>query len=450
MRGFFRELKMNIAIYPRKSKKDDNSESMEQQIDDCKKYINKTYHNANIIVYSGDYAITGHSTAKRKDFQRMMDDVRAGRINAVVIMRYDRIARNMRDFCNLYHDMESAGCNLISVSQQIDTSTPYGKNFMYQMANMAELEWAVISERYKDTAAYKIREGKAYTGRVPIGFKIEKIDGVKKVVHDNEEQTRAIFDYLLATKSKRGTVLWVRENLISDFTRHKLDSMINSDLYIGKVRENENFCEPYFTKEQMEEIRSVNQIKYAPSGHIYLFSGLFRCPICGRKMASFYSIDRKTKKHRQYQRCWFGGNEKLHKTKLVSEAKTEKYLLENLDAALKNRGVKTNKKLYVLRKTKAPAMLIECCFVDDKDDVALYDYKSMASAIVYGITGQQYIEPSNNTSDDDAATSGSETSVGDKDSIYRVQVGAYRNKANAISLQEKLKSAGFDAAIVKA
>ena len=116
----------------------------------------------------------------------------------------------------------------------------------------------------------------------------------------------------------------------------------------------------------------------------------------------------------------------------------------------KNRGVKINKKLYVLNHTKAPAMLIECCFVDDKDDVALYDFKSMASAIVYGITGQQYIEPSNNTSDDDAATSGSETSVGDKDSIYRVQVGAYRNKANAIALQEKLKSAGFDAAIVKA
>ena len=42
---------MNIAIYPRKSKKDDNSESMEQQIDDCKKYINKTYPNANIIVF---------------------------------------------------------------------------------------------------------------------------------------------------------------------------------------------------------------------------------------------------------------------------------------------------------------------------------------------------------------------------------------------------------------
>ena len=51
----------------------------------------------------------------------------------------------------------------------------------------------------------------------------------------------------------------------------------------------------------------------------------------------------------------------------------------------KNRGVKVRKDLYYLRKTSAPAMLIECCFVDDKDDVKLYDYKKMAEAIVKGI-----------------------------------------------------------------
>ena len=126
-----------------------------------------------------------------------------------------------------------------------------------------------------------------------------------------------------------------------------------------------------------------------------------------------------------------------------SKAKPFAEKIVNAIAALgfKNRGVKINKKLYVLNHTKAPAMLIECCFVDDKDDVVLYDYKSIATAIVYGITGQQYIEPSNNTSDDAASTSESETSVGDKDSIYRVQVGAYRNKANATTLQEKLKAA---------
>lgn len=51
----------------------------------------------------------------------------------------------------------------------------------------------------------------------------------------------------------------------------------------------------------------------------------------------------------------------------------------------KNRGVKIRTDLYVLRRTNSPAMLIECCFVNDKDDVELYDYKKMAAAIVAGI-----------------------------------------------------------------
>ena len=54
----------------------------------------------------------------------------------------------------------------------------------------------------------------------------------------------------------------------------------------------------------------------------------------------------------------------------------------------RNRGVKERTSLYVLRLTKAPAMLIECCFVDDPEDVALYNADRMAAAIVAGITGQ--------------------------------------------------------------
>lgn len=74
----------------------------------------------------------------------------------------------------------------------------------------------------------------------------------------------------------------------------------------------------------------------------------------------------------------------------------------------------------------------------------------MAEAIVYGITGQKYEEPVDNSTDDDAYLSGSETSIGDAKAIYRVQVGAYAVKANAEAMQKKLKAAGFDAAIVKA
>ena len=53
----------------------------------------------------------------------------------------------------------------------------------------------------------------------------------------------------------------------------------------------------------------------------------------------------------------------------------------------RNRGVKENPNFYVLKHTKAFALLIECCFVDDPDDVALYDADKMANAIVAGIVG---------------------------------------------------------------
>lgn len=113
--------------------------------------------------------------------------------------------------------------------------------------------------------------------------------------------------------------------------------------------------------------------------------------------------------------------------------------IASLGFKLRDDAVKDNVKnasyLYVLKHTKAPAMLIECCFVDDKDDVALYDYKSMAEAIVYGITGEKCNEPAEK--EEEVKT------------LYRVQVGAYSLKENAEAMQKRIKEAGFDAIIVK-
>ena len=100
----------------------------------------------------------------------------------------------------------------------------------------------------------------------------------------------------------------------------------------------------------------------------------------------------------------------------------------------KNRGIKIRDGLYFLRNTKSPAMLIECCFVDDGDDAALYDYKKMAAAIVQGITGVKV----NDTKTDQKQTQ----------KIYKVQVGAYSTRDAAQNVIDKLKKAGFDGAIV--
>lgn len=58
------------------------------------------------------------------------------------------------------------------------------------------------------------------------------------------------------------------------------------------------------------------------------------------------------------------------------------------ELGFRNRGVKVRKDLYFLNSTKAEAVLIECCFVDDKDDIELYDATKMAQAIVKGITNK--------------------------------------------------------------
>lgn len=92
-----------------------------------------------------------------------------------------------------------------------------------------------------------------------------------------------------------------------------------------------------------------------------------------------------------------------------------------------NRGVKTSDKLYVLKNTKAPAMLIECCFVDDLDDFELYKPEEMANAIVKGLTGEVVVEVPEETTDE----------------LYYVVVGAYKSKENAEKFAKHLAENGY-------
>lgn len=72
-----------------------------------------------------------------------------------------------------------------------------------------------------------------------------------------------------------------------------------------------------------------------------------------------------------------------------AKAAAERTVKEIASLGFKNRGIKTRPDLYVLKHTKAPAMLIESCFVDDKDDAKLFNAKKIAQAIAKGITGKE-------------------------------------------------------------
>lgn len=119
----------------------------------------------------------------------------------------------------------------------------------------------------------------------------------------------------------------------------------------------------------------------------------------------------------------------------------------------KNRGLKVNKKLGFLRRTNAPAMLIECCFVSSEKDVCLYNPHEMAAAIVYGITGTRCIcEPRAEAEAKNDELDVSSEKI-DESKIYRVSVldqkGAFHNAENAHNLLVALETAGFKAIITE-
>ena len=101
----------------------------------------------------------------------------------------------------------------------------------------------------------------------------------------------------------------------------------------------------------------------------------------------------------------------------------------------KNRGNKKRTDLGFLNRTVAKAILVECCFVDDYDDVKLYNYKTIALAIAEGIHGSSITESTTSTS-----TTSSNT-------YYRVVAGSYIKRENAETTVNELKKKGYDAFI---
>lgn len=374
------------AIYVRKSKVNDNSDSMETQVQMCTDYLNQQFPGCIIKIYDKDYGITGHSIKKRKDFQRMMDDVRNKIVNIVAIQRYDRIARNTRDFCNIYHDMEEVGCELVSVSQRIDTSTPYGKKFMYDLASTAELEWALNSERHKDTNKYARLNKKCALSpyALPFGIKAEIREGKRVAVIDTEVEhiVRDAIDYYRKSESKNATTRYINEKYGLNKSHSFMDTLIKSDFYHGSYREVDGYCEAYMTKEEHEELRKISKRyvrHYSSDRNYFIFSGLLICPVCGLKMESQSQVNTSGNRYYYYRcydtyrtgKCSFKGN--------VNEKDVETYLrtsvLDEIRASIVQHDYSStnNQKKPNLAKYKAELERLTNAYVKGRIEESYYD-----------------------------------------------------------------------------
>lgn len=94
------------------------------------------------------------------------------------------------------------------------------------------------------------------------------------------------------------------------------------------------------------------------------------------------------------------------------------------EIGFKNRGIKVNKNLYVLRKTNAPAMLIEVCFVDDKDDVTIYkkNIDKIAKAIAEALINKTISSSSSSSSKSSSSSSSYKVKITTK--VLKIRKGA--------------------------
>lgn len=182
------------AIYTRQSVDKMDSISIESQLEFCK-YETK----GGAFNYYSDRGFSGKNT-DRPDFQRMMNDIKAGEIRRVIVYKLDRISRSILDFTAMMEEFHKYGVEFVSCTEKFDTSSPMGRAMLTICVTFAQLERETIQMRVTDAYASRSKHGFYMGGRVPFGYQLipYTIDGRKtscySVVPEEAEVIKFIFE----------------------------------------------------------------------------------------------------------------------------------------------------------------------------------------------------------------------------------------------------------------
>jgi len=166
---------MKIAIYTRKSKYSDKSESIDSQIEYCKQAAKLKYPEIEEYEIYVDEGFSGGNT-DRPQFKKMIHDMKREKTyRAVISYKIDRISRSLTDFTNLQQELERLDVHIISASEGFDTSSTWGTAVLNILMIFAQIERANISERIRDTLLHYAKQGRWTGGLAPVGFESKSV-----------------------------------------------------------------------------------------------------------------------------------------------------------------------------------------------------------------------------------------------------------------------------------
>jgi len=143
------------AIYARVSTH--NGQNPEMQLEELRAYCKRRDWEL-----AGEYVDTGISGAKehRPALDRLLSDCHKRLVDAVVVYRYDRFARSLRQLVNALEEFRALGIDFVSPHEGVDTSTPNGRLVFGIFASIAEFERELIRDRVRSGLANAIAKGK--------------------------------------------------------------------------------------------------------------------------------------------------------------------------------------------------------------------------------------------------------------------------------------------------
>ena len=182
------------AIYVRRSVSDsykgNNSLSINAQKEECIKFVGDEPYR----IYCDD-GKSGKDVTHRPAFMQMMSDARNGEIKRIVVKKYDRFSRNMREYLNITDELDKLGVSVYSLSEPFNTETKEGRMMRNNLLNFAEFERETIAARVADAYNTKARETGFYQGgKMYYGYDSERrnVNGKNGSVLVPSEQAESV------------------------------------------------------------------------------------------------------------------------------------------------------------------------------------------------------------------------------------------------------------------
>jgi DNA invertase Pin-like site-specific DNA recombinase len=186
---------LRCAIYTRKSTEhnlDLEFNSLDAQREACEAYIKSQAHEGwRLIAGRYDDGAFSGASLQRPALQQLLGEIRAGKIDVVVVYKVDRLTRSLADFAKLVELFDQHGVSFVSITQSFNTTSSMGRLTLNVLLSFAQFEREVIGERVRDKIAASKRKGIWVGGPVPLGYRC--IDKKLVIVPAEAETVRLIF-----------------------------------------------------------------------------------------------------------------------------------------------------------------------------------------------------------------------------------------------------------------